>query len=162
MGWRHHPAFVGATEITDKADQIDAAIAAVGPGAESFIPRAFEHQLSAIFGGVPVAWPAYRSGEPFFATLALTIANAVQSEAALELYRQAEIRTVEWVTTGGADVCEKCRATDGVVVRSGDLFPHVGVASPPAHEGCHCALMAADEDVRYDPARDAAASPENP
>lgn len=146
MTWTSHPVFAGAVAITGRASEIDEAVAAVGPRAAAFIPAQFERRLTEIFAGAPVPWPAWDGEEPFFETLALTIANAVQSEISVERYALAGIRTLRWVTNHGETVCEKCRAAEGATVRVGELFPFVDVPTTPAHPGCCCAVVVGDKE----------------
>lgn len=159
MTWTSHPVFTHATAITARAAEIDDAVASIGPRAKAFIPAQFERRLSQIFGETPVPWPAWDGAEPFFKTLALTIANLVQSEMSVERYASAGIRTLRWVTNGGETVCQNCRAAEGAIVPLGQPFPFVDVETSPAHPGCCCAVVVGDEEFQIN-VDDLAASPQ--
>lgn len=69
-----------------------------------------------------------------------------QTMGAMALYHEAGIEKVMWVTSQGANVCDICEPRDGEVFDLGDID------EPPLHPNCACALVAADEDVKYEEA----------
>lgn len=80
--------------------------------------------------------------------VARTELNRAQTFGALSLYSAAGIEKIQWLTTGGGDVCDICAPADGEIVKMGQVFDSVDVDAPPAHPRCNCAVIAADDDVR--------------
>lgn len=70
--------------------------------------------------------------------IARTEAASAYSQGALLAYRESGVVTgVEWLTAG--DPCPVCDPLDGQVVGLGKAFDG-GIAHPPAHPGCRCAI----------------------
>lgn len=75
--------------------------------------------------------------------VARTELSRAQTMGNMALYQAAGIEKVMWVTSQGANVCPECEELDG------EVFDLDDVNEPPLHPNCACALMAADEDVKY-------------
>jgi SPP1 gp7 family putative phage head morphogenesis protein len=73
--------------------------------------------------------------------IAITELIRAMAAAAYEVYRQAGIERVIWVTAEDASVCAECEANASAGPHwLGDPFPS-GAISPPEHPRCRCALL---------------------
>lgn len=86
-------------------------------------------------------------------TVARTELNRAQTMGALALYDAAGIKRVQWQTNHGSTVCDECQGYDG------ETYAMADAPECPAHPRCCCALIAADDDVKFSDA-DSAASAE--
>ena len=75
--------------------------------------------------------------------IAVTEVTRARSAGAVTAYKDAGVTDVEWVTHSG-NPCPACVEAAGSGPRPpGEPFPGTGVASPPAHPNCLCALVPA-------------------
>jgi SPP1 gp7 family putative phage head morphogenesis protein len=77
--------------------------------------------------------------------VARTEMSRASNMGAIALYQQAQVQAVQWVASGGDNMCPECEAADGSVVQLGDDFPEVETDSPPAHTNCVCTVLPADD-----------------
>lgn len=107
-----------------KADKI-AAVLAAGGGAQQ----------------LQLAIRAALASEIDAERIAITELIRAMGAAAYEVYRQAGIERVIWVTAEDASVCAECDANAAAGPRwLGDPFPS-GAITPPQHPRCRCALL---------------------
>lgn len=72
--------------------------------------------------------------------IARTETAAAYSRASLLAYEQSGVvASVEWLTAEDERTCPVCAPLDGQRAALGDTFAG-GVAHPPAHPGCRCAI----------------------
>lgn len=79
-------------------------------------------------------------------SLSLTLSCLVQTQKYRQTIAKAEIRTVRWVASGGANCCTACMKASGQVRPVGTTFECVDAFGPPAHVACTCGLTTADFD----------------
>jgi SPP1 gp7 family putative phage head morphogenesis protein len=70
-------------------------------------------------------------------SIAMTETTRATMLAAVDRYKEANIRQMQW---SGMDPCEVCARNDGEIVNIGDPFPS-GDLEPPAHPNCLCSLL---------------------
>lgn len=74
-------------------------------------------------------------------TIARTETTTAYSKGSILAWQQAgEVKEMEWSTAADEMVCPECSGLDGKRVMLGGNFPG-GVAHPPAHPNCRCALI---------------------
>jgi hypothetical protein len=116
-------------EVTDtRLNRIAAALAKGGTAAE-----------------LEAAIKAVLESEPDARLIVITEVTRAMALAAMEVYRDAGIRKVRWVTRS-ANPCPICLANEAAGPRwLGEPFPSGSVA-PPEHPDCECALIPAEDE----------------
>lgn len=79
-------------------------------------------------------------------TLARTEVSMAQNAGIFDLYNDAGIDQIQWLTADDERVCPECAALDGEIVNLGDAFEG-GVAQPPLHPNCRCTIIAVDNEA---------------
>lgn len=77
-------------------------------------------------------------------TVARTEVATAQNAGIFDLYSEAGVATVRWLTADDERVCPQCEALDGEIVPLGTAFSDSEVAQPPAHPNCRCTLVSGD------------------
>jgi SPP1 gp7 family putative phage head morphogenesis protein len=79
--------------------------------------------------------------------VARTELSRASNLGSMALYQSAGIAKVQWIASGGDNMCDECDAADGEIVDIGEDFPGVETDQPPAHPNCVCTTVPADEDI---------------
>ncbi len=77
--------------------------------------------------------------------VARTELSRASNTGAMLLYQDAGVEKVRWSASNGTNTCAECEDADDEVVALGENFPFVDVDQPPAHPGCICGLVSADD-----------------
>lgn len=76
-------------------------------------------------------------------TVARTEIAQAQNAGIFDLFTEAGIADVQWLSAEDERVEPLCEELDGAVTKLGESFPGTDVSQPPLHPNCRCTLVAA-------------------